>query len=96
MHKNGIGRQLHEAAVALFAFPQFFLRQPEFGHVLERANHAQRLALLVEDDFALFMHVAHFAVRANDAVIDLKQRFLFYRLTDGGLHALPILGIDDR
>ena len=75
---------------------QRLLRLLPFGDVLHRADHARRVAPLVQLDFRAFMHDPDRAIRAHDAMIDLVWHATFEGAPDRGIHVRAVIGMHPR
>src|SRR5262249_54387558 len=58
--------------VTFFALSKLCLGGPEFGHVANGSDQAQRLAVFAIYGFGALEHGADLAVRSDDAVLDFK------------------------
>ena len=63
------------------------------GHVLARAEHAGRLAAVVEDDVAATVQPAEAAVGEGGAVVEVEGATLRQRVRDGRADPLAIVGV---
>ena len=62
------------------------------GHVLARAEHAGRLAGVIEDDVAATVQPAEAAVGEGGAVVEVEGATLRQRVRDGRADPLAIVG----